>query len=73
MLKSEGLPVIFPFYQNDGMPLHEYNEAKELLGIQDGGPHIWPCPLIFPPNQIRRTSHILQSEYILKVSHGLGS
>ena len=65
--------MIFPFYQNDRMPLHEYNEAKELLGIQDGGLHIWPCPLVFPLNQIGRTLLILWSEYILKVSHGLGS
>ncbi len=67
MLKSDGIPDIFPFYWNDETPLHEYNEAKELLGILNGGAYLWSCPLIFPSNEAESTSLILRFEFILKV------
>src|SRR6266436_7011987 len=66
-LKTDGLAILFPFYQNDGIPLHVHHEAKILLSISNGEPYTWPCPLVFPPGKSGEMSLILCSPYILKV------
>jgi len=37
----DGLAVLFPFYQNDGIPLHVHHEAKTLLSISNGHAHLF--------------------------------
>jgi len=66
-LKTDGLAILFPFYQNDGIPHHVHHEAKTLLSILNGEPYTWPCPLVFLPGKSGETSLILCSPYILKV------
>ena len=66
-LKTDGLAILFPFYQNDGIPLHVHHEAQTLLSISNGEPYAWPCPLVFLPGKSGETSLILHSPYILKV------